>query len=151
MYEWEFATKRPKSPLWYIIAASVALALVVWGFFIGLYAMSVVVVLFAGVYLLYENNFSDTTRVIFSDNDIRVGNERYEYARVLRFGVVSLAGQPIFLRFFVKGTLGSTLDIPVPDQGEMLAEIREYLATKLPQDETMAFSDTEKILYRLGV
>ncbi|HRI36744.1 MAG TPA: hypothetical protein PK765_06930 [bacterium] len=64
--------------------------------------MSIVVVLFVGVYLLYENNFADTSRVAFSATDMQVGGEHYEYARVLRFGVVSISGHPVFLRFFVK-------------------------------------------------
>jgi len=33
----------------------------------------------------------------------------------------------------------------------MLDEIREYLSAKIPLDETIGFSGTEKLLFRLGV
>ena len=63
MFSWSFASQKEHSPAWYLVAIIVVLVLVVYGIIEQLYLMSVVAFLFAGVYLLMENNSAPTTEV----------------------------------------------------------------------------------------
>lgn len=73
MFSWTFASRKDHSPTWYIIAIIIVLMLVVYGIVEQLYLMSVVAFLFAGVYLLMENNATPITSVDVSDRGIQVG------------------------------------------------------------------------------
>lgn len=73
MFTWSFATHKEHSPTWYIVAIVIILMLVVYGIIEQLYLMSVVAFLFAGVYLLMENNSTPTTQVDVSERGIQVG------------------------------------------------------------------------------
>lgn len=54
-------------------------SLVIWGFIEGIYALSVVAVVFAGVFLLVENNAPDSAMVVVNENGVGVGTEFYDY------------------------------------------------------------------------
>lgn len=62
MFSWSFSSRHDHSPSWYVTAIIVVLILVVYGIVEQLYLMSVVSFLFAGVYLLMENNSTPTTQ-----------------------------------------------------------------------------------------
>ena len=79
MLTWTFASHKEHSPSWYTVAIIVVLMLVVYGIVEQLYLMSVVSFLFAGVYLLMENNTTPTTEVHILENGIQVGASYYEY------------------------------------------------------------------------
>lgn len=72
MYNWTITTKREHSASWYIIAGIATISLAVWGFLTEIYALSVVIVILAGVYLLIENNAPDTADAIVNENGVGV-------------------------------------------------------------------------------
>lgn len=63
MFSWNFSSHKEHSPSWYITAIVVVLVMVIYGIVEKIYIMSVVSFLFAGVYLLMENNSAPITRV----------------------------------------------------------------------------------------
>lgn len=73
MFSWSFASHKEHSSSWYVIAIIVVLTLVVYGIVEKIYIMSVVSFLFAGVYLLMENNSLPVTQVDFLERGIQVG------------------------------------------------------------------------------
>lgn len=46
MFSWNIATKNTKGPSWYTTAGVFSLAFIIWGIFVGLYALSIVVFIF---------------------------------------------------------------------------------------------------------
>jgi MFS superfamily sulfate permease-like transporter len=72
MFTWNFSTHKEHSASWYIMAIIVVLSLVVYGIVEGIYIMSVVSFLFAGVYILMENNSNPITRVDIDEAGIHV-------------------------------------------------------------------------------
>ncbi len=151
MFEWTFPAKPEKSPTWYLAGGVVALALVVWGFFVELYVMSVVVILFVGVYLLYENNASETVRVVMDEGGVSVGDMRYEYQRLAKFLIVFLDREPVFLRLVVRGTFGGQVDLRI-DANAPISDIRTYLGAQGIEDAgDENLSGMDKWLYILKV
>lgn len=63
MLQWTFHSKYPKSQMWYIIAGAVMLGLTFFSFVVGWYMLGVVIIIFCGVYLLYEINSADEVTV----------------------------------------------------------------------------------------
>lgn len=72
MFSWIFSSKKEHSASWYIAAIVVVLTLVTYGITQGLYLMSIVSFLFAGVYILMENNSSPSTQVEIDQNSVKV-------------------------------------------------------------------------------
>jgi hypothetical protein len=75
MFSWTVSLKQERSAGWYSIAGIVALSLIVWGFVEAIYALSIVVIIFVGVYLLIENNAPDSVEVTVDDNGIGIGSD----------------------------------------------------------------------------
>lgn len=70
MFEWNVTVRKERSAAWYAIAGIVVASLVIWGFIEGIYALSVVAVVFAGVFLLVENNAPDSANVVVNENGV---------------------------------------------------------------------------------
>lgn len=70
MFEWNVTVRKEHSATWYAVAGIVVASLVIWGFVEGIYALSVVAVVFAGVFLLVENNAPDSSVVVVNENGI---------------------------------------------------------------------------------
>lgn len=45
LFTWEFEDEKQRSPLWYMIALSIAVGLIIWGFLTRQYGMSIVIML----------------------------------------------------------------------------------------------------------
>lgn len=67
LLEWKYEDIKDRSPLWYMIALSVAIGLVIWGFFTRQYGMSIVIMLLAGIIFFIENNADDNVDVTVSE------------------------------------------------------------------------------------
>jgi hypothetical protein len=46
MFSWEFNSKKEKSSSWYTVAIIIAISLIIWGYIVGLYVMSIVIFMF---------------------------------------------------------------------------------------------------------
>ena len=46
MFTWDITVKKDKGTGWYMTAGVFSLALIVWGFIVGLYVMSIVIFIF---------------------------------------------------------------------------------------------------------
>ena len=150
MFSWEFSSKKEKNALWYLIAGVVGLTLIIWGISIGLYIMSVVVFIFAGVYILVENNSPETVHVEVNENGIEIEETFYDYGKIESFGYVYQNSTPLFLRLHLKSKTLRMVDVPLT-QDVNPAEMRAYLGGFLPESEQSELSFTERMiqLFRL--
>ena len=98
MFSWNIATENTKGSGWYMTAGVCALSFIIWGIFVGLYALSIVVFIFAGVYLLMENNAPENTQIVVDENGININGGFYDYPSVEEFSIVYDNRKPIFLR-----------------------------------------------------
>ena len=55
-FSWAFESRIEKGKKWYTIAAAVAITATIVSFLLSAYLLGIVVIIFTGVYLLYEVN-----------------------------------------------------------------------------------------------
>jgi len=63
LYTWNYEDAKDRSPLWYVIALSVAIWLIIWWFLTRQYGMSIVIMLVWGFFYFLENNAEDDISV----------------------------------------------------------------------------------------
>jgi hypothetical protein len=88
MLHWQFASRQSRPAGWYIIALVVVLFFVIYGIVEGIYIMSVATFLFAGVYILKENNSAPLTDVQITDAGIQVESSFYDYGQFTSFAIL---------------------------------------------------------------
>lgn len=67
LYTWDYDDSRVRSSKWYIIALSLAIGLIIWGFATRQYGMSIVIMLLCGIAFFLENNAEDHIEVQITD------------------------------------------------------------------------------------
>lgn len=100
MFTWQVVSKEHRSSQWYMIGGAIILALVFWGIFMGMYALSVVVLLLAGVAVFANNNTPDTTEIVIDENGIQIGQAFYEWTQVGAYALQHDNGRAILLRLY---------------------------------------------------
>lgn len=123
------------------------LGLTFFSFVIGWYMMGVVIVIFCGVYLLYETNSEEYVRVSVSEEGIMVGGEFFEVAKIREFGVIYMHNRPVFLRLIMLKKRSGQIDL-VLDPGINVVELRNFLGQMIEENEHIELSFIEEVLYR---
>lgn len=148
MFSWIFASHKEHSPSWYLVAIVVVLILVVYGIVEKLYVMSVVSFLFAGVYLLIENNSSPTTQVDVLERGIQVGWSFYEYSAFSRFAIVSMSGVPAFIRIYPIAKIAAIIDIPLSQEVDV-GLLRDYLVTVMEEEHNNTATNADTLIHAM--
>lgn len=148
MFSWSFSSRHDHSASWYIIAIVIVLILVIYGIVQGLYLMSIVSFLFAGVYLLMENNASPTTTVSIDDTGIQVGGSFYGYTQFARFSIVSIAETPAFVRLYPARRLSPIIDIPLAGEVDVVV-LREYLSSRIEEEKNNTLSNADALIHAM--
>lgn len=136
MFEWTVPGKKNHSASWYTIAGILTLSLAIWGIISGIYALTFVVVIMAGVYILLENNAPETARAIVNQNGVGVGEVFYDFGQVAGFSIVFDHEVPRYVRVSLKKNNLRTIDIPVSglsDAGYEIGELRTFLPQYLAE------------------
>ena len=102
LYSWIFEDKKNRSPLWYMIALSIAIGLIIWGFLTRQYWMSIVVMLIVWFIYFLENNEEEQVKVEITELGIRVQNNFYDYSRIGSYSLIYSWDQAVFLRLHLK-------------------------------------------------
>lgn len=148
MLTWTFASHKEHSPSWYTVAIIVVLMLVVYGIVEQLYLMSVVSFLFAGVYLLMENNTAPTTEVHILENGIQVGASFYEYGAYSKYTIMNISNVPSFIRLYPIRKLSPLIDIPLTSEID-ISELRGYLASVMEEDYNNNASNADTLIHAM--
>lgn len=88
MISWTFSNQKNRSASWYIAVTIIMLTLLVYGIITQLYLLSIVVVLFAGIYIYIENNSSENSTVIIDDKKIRIDSSEYFWENFSSFAIM---------------------------------------------------------------
>lgn len=134
MFSWNITNQNTKGPGWYTTAGVVSLAFIIWGIFVGLYALSIVVFIFVGVYLMMENNAPENTRIAVDENGININGGFYDYPSIEEFSIVYDNRKPILLRLRLKKKGLNTVDIDLT-QDVNSYELRNFLLQYIPESE----------------
>ncbi|MBC7503611.1 hypothetical protein H7169_01450 [Candidatus Gracilibacteria bacterium] len=148
MFSWSFASRRDHSASWYLTAIVVVLMLVVYGIVEGLYLMSIVSFLFAGVYLLMENNSTPIMQVDVTDRGIQVGGSFYDYTQFSRFAMISIADVPTFIRLYPIRKLAPLIDIPLSYDIDPVS-LRTYLSSLIEEERNNTISNADALIHAM--
>ena len=148
MFSWSFASRHDHSASWYLVAIVVVLMLVVYGIVEGLYLMSVVSFLFAGVYLLMENNSTPQLQVDVTERGIQVGGSFYDYTQFSRFAMVSRDNTPAFIRLYPVRKLSPIIDIPLSTEISPV-DLRAYLASVMEEEHNNTISNADALIHAM--
>jgi hypothetical protein len=149
MFNWQVPGRKNHSSKWYIMAGIFALSLAVWGIFTQIYALSVVVVILCGVYIMLENNAPDVVDAIANENGIGIGEVFYDYGQIEDFTIVFNGQIAESLRLKLKKSNLRTMDIPLMDVP--VADIRAFLLGYLPEGEGIGLGLVDKMIDRMGL
>ncbi len=152
MYEWIVPGRKDHSPSWYMLAGISLLSLAIWWAISGIYALTVVVIIMAGVYILLENNAPESTRAVVSQNGIGVGEVFYDYGKISWFEVVYQDETARFIRISLKKNNLRTIDIPVDilEKSDFtVGDVRNFLLQYIPEGEGSELTFLDKIIEKL--
>ncbi len=145
MYSWEFSTHKEHTIGWYMVALIIVFVLVAYGILNEIYILSIVTILFAGTYILIENNSTAVTRVEMQEGSMRIGEQTYEFKDMVSFAIISIEDIPSMVRFVPKKKLATQFEVPLtPDVNPQ--ELKNWLLTQLPEDENARFTTTDAII-----
>lgn len=102
MFSWNIDTQNTKGAGWYMTAGILSLTFIIWGIFVGLYVLSIVVFIFIGVYLLMENNAPEITQIAVDEDGININGGFYDYPSIEEFSIVYDNRKAILLRLKLK-------------------------------------------------
>lgn len=148
MFSWQFTTHKDRPKSWYLIALVVVLFLVIYGIYEWLYLMSVVSFLFAGVYIMMENNTNPITSVLVDEQKIKVNSSVYELSKISRFAYLSDNEKVMMLRIFPKKSIATIIDIPLTEEVDTVA-LREFLETKIEFDADVDWGKSDRIIHAM--
>lgn len=66
-FSWSFESRFERSKKWYIIAATLIISGTLVSFLVGEYLLGIALIIFAGVYLLYDVNTHPLVHVTIDD------------------------------------------------------------------------------------
>lgn len=115
MFEWSISDDK-KTSHFYLLAATVGVALLIWGIFIWLYVLAVVVLLGIGLYLFVKNNGSDMTHIRLDEYGIQVDDHYFDYTSLEWYRLRYDDEVPSQIRLFTKANnpLFRTRDLDLP-------------------------------------
>ncbi len=145
MYHWQFASRHDRPQSWYIVALVVVLFLVIYGIVEGLYMMSVVAFLFAGVYIMKENNAAPLTSVEITDAGIQVAETFYDYGQLVSYAILYDGSVARMLRIHMKKWITPLIDIPLTTDVNPVA-LKSYLAQYIPENPHAEFTRSDKVI-----
>lgn len=145
MFFWSFSSKKERTPKWYIFALIVVLFLIIYGITEGMYLMSIASFLFAGVYVLLENNSNPIIEVKIDDHAIRVNTDVFEFSQIQKFAILSHENVPVLLRIFLKKSFSPVVDIPFTTEVDAYA-IKDFLTQYIEIDDTAELSKSDHLI-----
>lgn len=147
IYTWEFEDNKDRGAYWYIIALSIIVWIVIWGFLTRQYWMSFVVLFLSGLFYYIENNSEDIIKVLLTDSWVQVGQNFYEYSKIEKYTFIYEWENPIFLRLVVNKVSLKNIDLKI-DKNTFL-ELKNILPNYIEEDTKWELSFLEKVIYKL--
>ncbi len=117
-------------------------------FLVGEYLLGIVLIIFAGVYLLYDINTHPIVNVLVNDDGISLSGVLYAYDRMESFRIIRVDNVPMILRFSLKSKTVGRLDIFL-DPSINIEEVTTFIATHITQEAMEDMSPMGRLLLGL--
>ncbi len=145
VFSWAFSSRLERSKTWYLTAATIAITTIIVSFLFSAYLLWIVVILFSGVYLLYDISSHGMTHVEVGDDWVRIEWDLFPYKQIQRFGIIRVDGKPLMLRLETTSKSIGTLDIFL-DPSLDTDTLRVYLLEFIPENPDAKISVIDHLL-----
>lgn len=147
-FSWAFESRLERGRKWYAIAATLAITITIVSFLLSAYLLGIVVILFTGVYLLYDVNSHPIVHVSVGTTGISLEGDLFPYSQIQSFGIIRVNNQPFLLRLRTNSRTVGTLDLFL-DPSLDIEGLRNFLLNTIPEDSNAQLSMIEHILMSL--
>ena len=147
LYKWNYEDTKHRSPLWYIIALSIAIGLIIWWFLTRQYGMSIVVMLVVWFFYFLENNSEDEVAVEVSDLGIKVLGNFYDYSRIGWYSIIYHGEKALYLRLLIKKRGIGILNLNIDNA--TASDLRTILPNYIQENENQEISLWERLIQLL--
>jgi hypothetical protein len=147
-FSWAFENKLERGKKWYAVAATIVITVVIVSFLLSAYLLGIVVILFTGVYLLYEVNSHPVTHVTVSREGISIEGDMFPYRQIESFAILRVNNEPLLLRVRTMSRALGTIDIFL-DTSMDLEALRAFLLTMSKEDTEASLSVIDHLLLGL--
>jgi hypothetical protein len=130
--------------MWYIIALSVIIWLVVWGFLTKQYVMSFLVILISWISFFIENNTEEHINVEINPLWIKVNSNFYEYSKIWSFSIVYDSWNAVLLRLILIKKWIKFVDLNIDN--EIAIALKEILPNFIKEGEDGDFGVVDKVI-----
>lgn len=122
LYQWQYHDNKERSPLWYILAFSIAVGFIIWGFITTQYGMSIVIMIVTWLFYFIEINADEIVRVKIAENGIFIQENFYDYSKITAYSYVYSGDEVVYMRIFLKNSPIWTLSVRVNNESVMTLE-----------------------------
>lgn len=144
IYNWSFSNEKNRWSLWYIIALSVVIWLVIWWFLTKQYVMSFLVILITWVTFFVENNSEETTQVSITNLWIKVNSTFYDFSKISSYWLLYDWENAVFLRLALIKKWIKTLDLDIDNN--IALDLKSILPNFLKEDKNAELTFTDKMI-----
>ncbi|MBI4993311.1 MAG: hypothetical protein HZC26_04250 [Candidatus Magasanikbacteria bacterium] len=141
IHEWTILEyeKHTRGTLWYVLAAVLGLALVLYGVFTGNFLFSLIVILAAIILFLQAHQEPRQIPFQITDLGVIVGIRFYPYSEFENFYIIYNPPEVKTLFLDTKNTLQPMLRVPLLDMNpiEVKHSLREYLPEDIEKEEPL--------------
>jgi hypothetical protein len=148
LFSWKFQSRFERGKQWYIIAATIIISATVVSFLVGEYFLGIVLILFAGVYLLYDVNSHPEVNVEIGPTGIAVDNLLYGFDRIESFGIMRVENIPLIMRLKVTTKTIGFIDLYL-DPSLDLELMRQFIGNYIPENPPADISTLERLFLGL--
>lgn len=136
--------------MWYIIGLIAALCFVIYGIINGIYLLSIVALLFPGVYILMENNNSPLASVKIDEAGVHVDESHYFFSDMESFALIRIDNIPSILRIKQTKTLAPLIDIPLSPEIDT-GVLQDFLLQHVAEDKNAKFTNADAFIHMTGL
>lgn len=147
-FSWAFESRFERGRRWYAIAATIAISATIVSFLLGAYLFGIVVIIFTGVYLLYDVNTHSFIHVRINTEGVSLEDDFFPYTQIQSFAVIRVDNVPLILRFNTKSRTVGVLDLYL-DPAINTEELRAFLISAISEEEHGRLTVIERILLGL--
>lgn len=144
IYSWSFSSKKERSNMWYIIALSVVIWLVIWWFLTKQYWMSFVIIILVGIIYFIENNSDDIVNVEIWNLWIKIWKNFYDYSKIVSYNFIYEWEFSKIIRLSLNKKWIKVIDLDVDNK--ITLELKNILPNFIKEWEKQELSFTEKII-----
>lgn len=144
LYTWNFNDEKNRSALWYIIALSIVIWLVIWWFLTKQYWMSFIVLLIAWLSYFIENNSPEQIEVIISELWMKIWNTFYDYSKIDSYTFIYSWENATSLRLHFNKKWLRYINLPITNN--LVSDLKWILNNFIEENPKGELSFSEKLI-----